>query len=256
MKKIMLIERNYNGKKLFTAVEYGDAEEVRAVLSGLNVDVNFVAKGPELKSTFLEERSTPLIVAARNGHNEIVQILLDSGAEIDKGDSCARTPLWYTANIGHNKVVKTLLDAGADPNKTDHLKRTPLWWTTTRDNENVAETVEILINGGTNLNKADINGETPLHSAICSKRSTNEVIELLIRGGTDPNTTAKNGGTPLHCAIINGRHEAVKILLQGRADPGREDGKGNTPLQLAKKYNKNTDIIHELLGARDKKYLI
>ena len=71
---------------------------------------------------------TLLAWAARNGHEEVMEILLGrEGVDPDKPDNYCRKPLSHAANRGHEEVVKVLpgreeLKAG----KPDDYGRTPL----------------------------------------------------------------------------------------------------------------------------------
>ena len=72
--------------------------------------------------------NTPLVWAARNGHEGVVKILLgrdDVNPDEPNGDQ--RTPLYCAAHNGHEEVVKILLGRDdVDPNKQDVGGNTPL----------------------------------------------------------------------------------------------------------------------------------
>lgn len=63
---------------------------------------------------------TPLHYAATNGHARIVQLLLDHYAYIDAESPQGATPLMMAARHGHPDVVRLLLDQGADARLKDH----------------------------------------------------------------------------------------------------------------------------------------
>ena len=100
-------EKQENEKKLYSASKEGKAEDVRTLIYKHMVDVNFNFGPPGLS------RLTPLIVATLNGHNEVVQILLNAGADIQRTDDERGTPLHWAAKYNRYEIVKILLGAGA-----------------------------------------------------------------------------------------------------------------------------------------------
>ena len=57
---------------------------------------------------------TPLSWPAWNGHDAVVKLLLEKGAELETKDSDGQTPLSWAAEDGHDAVVKLLLEKGAE----------------------------------------------------------------------------------------------------------------------------------------------
>ncbi|KAI1191632.1 hypothetical protein F5B17DRAFT_247515 [Nemania serpens] len=70
--------------------------------------------------------NTPLQVASLNGHEDIVQLLIEAGCNLDCRNSDKETPLLDAVENGHLGVVKLLLKAGVNPRKADAEGHEPL----------------------------------------------------------------------------------------------------------------------------------
>jgi ankyrin repeat protein len=57
---------------------------------------------------------TPLSYAEEYGHEAVVKLLLEKGAELESKSDYGQTPLSYAAQYRHEVVVKLLLEKGAD----------------------------------------------------------------------------------------------------------------------------------------------
>jgi len=66
---------------------------------------------------------TPLHMAAMQGHSGVARLLLEAGADPDRGDDKRMTPLHHASNNGHAKVVEILLAFRADINGQRAPKR-------------------------------------------------------------------------------------------------------------------------------------
>ena len=55
--------------------------------------------------------------AAKNGDTALTKKLIEANADIDQADNEGRNPLYVAAQEGHDKVVELLLTAGADKDK-------------------------------------------------------------------------------------------------------------------------------------------
>merc|ERR1712062_508461 len=153
--------------------------------------------------------------------------------------SSKETPLIKAAINGHHEVIQTLIDAGADIEQTDSIGYTPLMWaiffTQKISQSNHVKSIRQLLNSCADVNKynAILQGTNPLTRTRCA-----DVAKLLIECGADPNKQSKEGTTPLHGASREGNAELVKILIQGGGDPYRKDKRKRTPLQMAEYYGK------------------
>jgi ankyrin repeat protein len=69
--------------------------------------------------------TTPLHIAAEEGNDAVVTVLLAAGARVDAANSAGTTPLYVAAAHGHDAVVTALLSAGADV-KAEYVGLPPL----------------------------------------------------------------------------------------------------------------------------------
>ena len=87
---------------LFRATREGNTDMVRSLLSAPGVDVN--AKD--------ESGSTPLLEAARFGHDNICRMLIAAGANLKAKDRDGKTALQLAIQGDHDEVVQVLKQAG------------------------------------------------------------------------------------------------------------------------------------------------
>jgi len=66
-------------------------------------------------------------VAAREGHQNLVGVLLDKGADLEAKDHLNNTALIRAAWGGHESVVRLLLNKGADPGVESLMRKSNFW---------------------------------------------------------------------------------------------------------------------------------
>lgn len=207
---------------LHLAAYFGVKETVKAILRQ-NVDYN-VTDG---------DFRTPLLWAARNGHEAVVQLLLGrSRIDVDFEDVGGQTALSWAAENGHDTVVKPLLDSGkANINSKDLYGRTPLSWAARNGHDAVVKL--LLDTGRANVDSKNGYSRTPL--SLAAENGHSAVVELLLdTGEVDINMKDVYSQTPLSLAAANGHDVVVKLLLDtDMADIESEDRGGQTPLTWA-----------------------
>jgi ankyrin repeat protein len=98
---------------------------------------------------------------------------------------------------------------------------------------------------GLNVNRADWNGNTPLHLAAMWGRSKAMIDFLIHDCNASVDEQDENGATPLHHAAFNGHKETVVALCNLQAMVSAEDRDGSSPLLLALMQN-HSDIARYL----------
>ncbi|KAI9770862.1 MAG: hypothetical protein M1839_003025 [Geoglossum umbratile] len=199
-------------------------------------------KGAELESKCRSGR-TPLLWAAERGHEAVVKLLLERGAELKSKDSYhGQTPLSWAAWGGHEAVVKLLLERGAELESKSKYGQTPLSWAAGRGHEAV---VKLLHERGAELESKDsISGQTPL--SLAAEGGHEAVVKLLLERGAELQSKARYGRTPLSWAVQRGHEAVVKLLLERGAELESSSGHGRTPLSWAA-WGRNEAVVKLLL---------
>ena len=190
--------------------------------------------GADVCST-LDGGETALHCGAGEGHNEVVKILLTRGAEIDSRDKNGQTPLSRAARNGFRTTVKLMIKYGAQRDSQDNCGQTPLVWAAALGHVAV---VELLLQEKADINAAAAsNGRTALQAAAGGGHLA--VVERLLQEKADVNARAAagyDGRTALQAAAGGGHLAVVERLLQEKADvnAGAAAGSGGrTALQAA-----------------------
>ena len=144
----------------------------------------------------------PIHDAAKTGDLAGVQAELDKGVDVDEDDSSwgswGETPLQLAARYSHNEIVELLIDNGADVNAKDVNGNTPLHLAALFGRK---EVVELLIANGAAVNVKGGNlGGMPLHHAAFEGHKV--IIELLIAEGADVNAIIVSGPLQLNVGDI------------------------------------------------------
>ena len=178
--KISDLIRRHGGESgasdsLVVAALVGDISWVSKHLNdGINVNQN------------IDNKFTPLLVAAKEGHIKIVELLIAQGADVD-----LKLPIIGAIKRDQIGIVETLIANSANISLKDSDGRTPLHFAARKGLKNIAA---LLINKGANVNVKDNYTKTPLHEA--AGWGHKECVALLIANGANINVKRRSGGTP------------------------------------------------------------
>jgi ankyrin repeat protein len=188
----------------------------------------------DINDTKLDSVFTPLGYAAWAGSVEVVEMLLELGANIDAPDSDEATPLSNACRTGRREIVEILLQKTPRPkiDSKDEQGRTPLLVAVHYLNLNSVRIVEMLLKAGASVNQHNKYERSALHVAI--EQSNFEITKLLVENKADTKAVYR-GLTPLHFAARSGSVEIINFLVNSKVDIDSEaqDGSRNTPLHVA-----------------------
>jgi ankyrin repeat protein len=130
---------------------------------------------------------TPLIYAAGYGHVEVVQMLLEDGANVDRAEEYGFTALHVAAANGHLDVCRLLLDWGATVDPLDEWQDTPLHLAAMRGHLSV---VKLLVESGADVWLQNDSIATATEEAQSEVRKMENVTEWLdsVRRGQGEST--------------------------------------------------------------------
>ncbi|KAL7683406.1 putative ankyrin repeat-containing domain-containing protein [Plasmopara halstedii] len=187
----------------FTALMVAAAEGHRDVVHAL------LRRGADVNIRTHELRSTALHFAAKNGDAEIIAALCESDARVvDAWNINTDTPLIWACIEGRAEAVKVLLEYGAD---VDVLNQ----------------------HGASTLLCAVMIGEEPDQDAGSDDKRAGIVSMLLKKNSKLINFQDREGSTAMHLAASCGYLECVKTLLAFGADITLRNVMGQTPLEEA-----------------------
>jgi len=244
---------------LMTAARTGSVGAVKALL----------VRGGKVDAIDERRGQTALMWAAAEGYADVVQTLVEVGADIHTRLSSGFTPLLFAVREGRTDVVRVLLKAGADVNETIPVEpgrrrgyggrvppagATPLLMAVLNAHYELAS---FLLDQGANPN-ADLPGYTVLH-AITSVRKPGvgdndpapegsgsmtslELVKKLVARGANVNARMtkrpnlantrfnETGATPFMLAALTADADLLKTLAALGADPAINNADNTTPL--------------------------
>ena len=193
-------------------------------------------------SSIVQFGGSELHHVAAKGDIAGAQRLLASGIDLEARDNRGFTPLHTAIWEGHEELAELLIDSGADVNA--HILGS-LDWTPVGEAARfgLINTIRRLIDHGARINERTRSGVTPLHLAIDYKHFL--AAETFLHNGADVNATTKAGVTPLQLFANASRDERspawndseaaalLTVLLSNGAEVNAKNQVGATALHYA-----------------------
>ncbi|MEL7530824.1 MAG: ankyrin repeat domain-containing protein [Bacteroidota bacterium] len=156
--------------RLMELIEQEDREQAKKILKA----------HPDILNLRNDYGMFPLLYAVSRQSAEMVDMLLESGAEVNqtnRDDSHALAIVVLENNLG---LAERLLKAGANPDRPDRYQATLLFYCA---QNNLAQMAELLLRFGANPSKRENEGDTPLIYAVMANAL--ETAKVLLDKGAD-----------------------------------------------------------------------
>ncbi|CAJ1952682.1 unnamed protein product [Sphenostylis stenocarpa] len=218
-----------SGERLVSAARDGDLVEAKMLLECNPCLAKY--------STF-GGLNSPLHFAASKGHNEIVALLLENGADMNSRNYCGQTALMQACRYGHWEVVQTLMLYRCNVLKADYLSgRTALHFAAINGHARCIRLVVADFVPSAPFETLQIHADAESDRSNVKNKNEQSLLSKFV------NKTADAGITALHMAALNGYFDCVQLLLDLDANVSAATfhygtsmdliGAGSTPLHYA-----------------------
>ncbi len=202
---------------------------------------------------------TPLAAAVAARRETLVALLLAHKVAVDERLPNETTALMVAAAMGHPEIVEALLDGGADVNAVDAGGRSALHAAAQfgfehNDSLRARRLFDGLLKHGADINRADSEGKTPLLLLLgaqlrpgsdCDATHIGALVPLLLDAGAKVEHADQRGVTALHACAMHALLPPARVLLSRGADRLAADAFGRTAADVARQVG-YIDIAHEL----------
>lgn len=220
-------------------INYHDPRKAKDICTKEQRDM-LDTKSLENETYYHEENRTPLLYACALGNEDFAKKLLEKGAKIDHANAIGDRPLSVAARNGHFNIVKLLVEQGkADLSVENNLHENALMGAMCKGHSEIAN---YLFDAPEDKSKVVKNSDEQTILGAAIMNGDMELLEKLIKAGASVNDAVFSGvstsETPLILAANQNNIEAVNMLLKYGAEVNKTDKFGETALHsIVKKIN-------------------
>ncbi len=224
-----LIEKN--PQLIITKANNGQTTLHIAAISGSKETTEWlISKGADLEAID-NANNTPLTNAIFRRNSDAAKVLIERGANVNKHGLWNWLPIQVAAEFGPKEIVELLIEKGADiPVEQGPVSYQLLNASCSRGLEKL---FEILVERGFDL---QLNQYTSVLLHLAAEGGSEKIVGVLLDKGFKVMSGNEFGWSPLHCAAEKGNLKVVALLLEKGADINDRSVSGMTPFNLAEFY--------------------
>lgn len=203
-----------DGKTIFMNLcEFSaDSEEIKSI----------IATTPNCVTNKSHDGSTCFHFVHKNSQNEeIVDILLENGADPNQADNAGNIPIIHAIYANNTDMFETLLELTSDEDLNKHYGINQETVLHAASITFVSRIIDKLLTRNVNFLAINYHGSTPLHfDSQCSMSSCEKILNQVISKKIKFNINQQNneGDTPLHSAVEKSMFEISVTILENFHD--------------------------------------
>eukprot|EP00658_Telonema_sp_P-2_P038726 TRINITY_DN2772_c0_g1_i4.p1 TRINITY_DN2772_c0_g1~~TRINITY_DN2772_c0_g1_i4.p1 ORF type:complete len:343 (-),score=89.34 TRINITY_DN2772_c0_g1_i4:240-1241(-) len=155
----------------------------------------------------IRDRFHAIHQAAKEGHTDVLQVLLDANADIEAPAMRGVRALHMACRYGHSDAVSMLIEQKANIRSMGEDGDTPIHHAAEKGHDAV---LKLLIGSNANVSVQDSKGSTPLHRAAENRHAG--VVATLLEEGASSEVQDQNNKTPQQLAHAAGHRNVVSVL--------------------------------------------
>lgn len=169
--------------------------------------------------------------ACRYGSAELVELLMDEGADVHAQNDAKCTPLMLAIHGLHRDTARLLIDSGVDIHRKNEQGWTALTYACRYGD---ADLVELLMRKGADIHERTGARWTTL--MLAAHGGNAEIASVLVERGVDIHAKNSHGKRALHLAAVQDNDDIGLLLIEKGAEPREHGGSGDHCYGTAKSF--------------------